>query len=104
MSNMVYFGKIQELDRMGQVSKWIGGHDILCFYLDGDIKALSNICPHFGGPVGFHKLKDGNFTCLWHNLRFSATTGECLDAKLRLREYELTIKDDEIWVKIFDEG
>src|SRR5690348_9955568 len=53
---------LSELEPYGQFSKWVDDHDILVFRQDGQIKALSNICPHFGGPVGYHQLKEGVFT------------------------------------------
>ena len=68
------------------------------------IKAYSNICPHFGGPIGHHKIKknvDGNpvFTCLWHNLEFDIYKGKCFQSeKLKLREYDLSIEGDDIFV------
>jgi nitrite reductase/ring-hydroxylating ferredoxin subunit len=61
------------------------------------------VCPHFGGPVGFHKIKNGKFTCLWHNLEFSADSGQCLSApRLRLREYQLKIEDNTIYARLVE--
>jgi nitrite reductase/ring-hydroxylating ferredoxin subunit len=92
-------GAVAELDPNGQFSRWLEGHDILVYRMDGQIKALSNICPHFGGPVGFHKMRNGIFTCLWHNYQFDAKSGKCLTNKaLCLREYTLKVEAGEIWV------
>jgi nitrite reductase/ring-hydroxylating ferredoxin subunit len=94
---------VAELDPHGQFSKWVGDHDIVVFRQNGEIKALSNICPHFGGPVGYHRMKDGVFTCLWHNYRFEAATGRCLNNKnLCLREYKLKVVDGSIWVRLVE--
>jgi nitrite reductase/ring-hydroxylating ferredoxin subunit len=94
---------VSELEPHGQFSKWVDDHDILVFRQDGQIKALSNICPHFGGPVGYHKMKDGVFTCLWHNYRFEAGTGRCLtNDHLCLRSYKLKIEDGGIWVQLVE--
>jgi len=94
---------VDELDPHGQFSKWVGDHDIVVFRQNGEIKALSNICPHFGGPVGYHRMKDGVFTCLWHNYRFEAATGRCLNNKnLCLREYKLKVVDGSIWVRLVE--
>jgi nitrite reductase/ring-hydroxylating ferredoxin subunit len=55
-------------------------------YRSGDrIRAIANVCLHFGGPL---ECKDGKFVCPWHNAAFDMTTGKCLagpaakDAKL----------------------
>ena len=93
-TGFVKVGEVSELEGAGQFSRWVGNHDILVFHRNGVIRAFSNICPHFGGPVGYHKLTDGRFTCLWHNLQYDADTGQCLSvAKFKLREYKLMIKD-----------
>ena len=94
---------MSELGEHQQFSKWVGDHDILVFKRAGNIKALSNICPHFGGPVGYHKMKDGVFTCLWHNYRYSADDGRCQTIKkLCLREYKLKVEAGVIWVQLVE--
>ena len=106
--NFVRIADVSELERHGQFSKWVDDHDILVFKWKSGIKAISNICPHFGGPVGFHKLKDGCFTCLWHNFQFSAEDGRLVyptEPKLlnfRLREYKIKIEGDGIWVQLVE--
>lgn len=92
-----------ELAKSGQVSRWVDDHDLLIFEHQGKVKVLSNICPHLGGPVGYHKLKNGRFTCLWHNFQFSADSGQCVEhPKLCLREYKTEIRGDEIWVQLVE--
>ena len=94
---------LSELEPYGQFSKWVDDHDILVFRQDGQIKALSNICPHFGGPVGYHQMKEGIFTCLWHNYRFEASTGRCLtNEHLCLRSYKIKVEDGGIWVQLVE--
>jgi 3-phenylpropionate/trans-cinnamate dioxygenase ferredoxin component len=103
---LIKIGTIDELEKHGQFSKWINDHDILVFRWKENIKALSNICPHFGGPVGYHKLKDGCFTCLWHNFQFSAEDGKLVyptEPRLlnfQLREYTVKLLDRDIWVDL----
>ena len=90
-----------ELRKTGQLTRWIADHDILLYEYEGQIKAISNICRHFGGPVGYHKQKDGVFTCLWHNWRYSCKDGSCLSHPgLPLRQYALKITDDKIYVDL----
>jgi nitrite reductase/ring-hydroxylating ferredoxin subunit len=92
---------ISELEPHGQLSKWIGDHDILLYKHEGQIKAVSNICPHFGGPVGFRKAKDGVFTCLWHNWEYSCADGSCkTHPGLPLRQYELKQEGSKIYVNL----
>ena len=99
-------GSLKELDNFNQFSKWIDDHDILVFKHQEQIRAFSNICPHFGGPIGYHEIKKDKekkdvFTCLWHNLQFDVKTGVCTKTRnLKLREYKLELENDDIYVYI----
>ncbi|MBI3300121.1 MAG: Rieske (2Fe-2S) protein [Elusimicrobia bacterium] len=96
-------GVLSDLEPHGQFSRWLDDHDVLVYRLDGKIRALSNICTHFGGPVGYHKMKDGCFTCLWHNFKFSAKDGACLSpGGLSLREYTIKVEGDAIMVQLVE--
>ena len=48
-----FIGTLAELNKNKQFSRWINDHDILVYFDKNEIKAISNICPHFGGPVGY---------------------------------------------------
>jgi nitrite reductase/ring-hydroxylating ferredoxin subunit len=103
LGRFVRIGQVSELDAAGQFSRWVGNHDILVFRRNGAIRALSNICPHFGGPVGYHQLNNGRFTCLWHNLQFDADSGQCVSfPKLKLREYKIKIVNDDIYAQLIE--
>lgn len=97
-------GTLDDLKPHKQFSKWIDGHDVLVFEHNGKVRAFSNICPHFGGPVGYHEVKRNKinkfvFTCLWHNLEFDVENGMCIQRKnLKLREYDLVIEDNSIMI------
>jgi nitrite reductase/ring-hydroxylating ferredoxin subunit len=46
----------------------------LHLYRSGDqIRAVANVCLHFGGPLD---CKDGKLVCLWHNASFDMASGE----------------------------
>lgn len=90
-----------ELKKDGQLTRWVEDHDILLYDYEGEIKAVSNICCHFGGPVGYHKAEKGVFTCLWHNWQYSAKDGSCLTHPgFPLRSYALKIVDENIYVNL----
>ena len=107
MNSFSKIGILSDLNPHGQFSKWVDGHDILVFKHNEQIKALSNICPHFGGPVGFHKLRDGSFTCLWHNFQYSAENGSCVYPDnmkgMKLRAYKIKVKNEEIFVQLVED-
>lgn len=96
-----FLATIKELKKTGQLTRWVDDHDILLYEHEGEIKAISNICRHFGGPVGFHKAKDRIFTCLWHNWKFSCKDGSCLTHPgLALRQYDIKIVDENIYINL----
>lgn len=96
-----FLASMDELSKHGQLTKWIEGHDILLYIFEGKVKAISNICRHFGGPVGYHKAKGGKFTCLWHNWEYDCSSGACLtNSNLPLREYSLHIRDQKIYIDL----
>jgi methionine sulfoxide reductase heme-binding subunit len=96
-----YLASVDELKKTGQLTRWIDDHDILLYEYEGETKAISNICRHFGGPVGYHQSKDGVFTCLWHNWKYSCKDGSCLSHPgLPLRQYQLKIVDDKVYVDL----
>ena len=96
-----FLASLEELKKTGQLTRWVDDHDILLYEFEGQIKGLSNICRHFGGPVGYHKHKDGIFTCLWHNWKFSCRDGACLSHPgLPLRQYAVRVVHDKIYVDL----
>jgi nitrite reductase/ring-hydroxylating ferredoxin subunit len=104
MPEFVKIGYVSEMGSAGQFSRWVDKHDVLVFNWQGTIRAFSNVCPHFGGPVGFHKMADGKFTCLWHNLQYSVETGQCLSVpRLRLREYKVKVEDNVIYAQLVED-
>ncbi len=86
----------------GQMTRWASdSHDILLYEFEGALVAYSNICRHFGGPVGFHKAKEGVFTCLWHNWQYSCQDGACLTVPgLALRRYPVKVIENNIYVNL----
>ena len=101
----VKIGNLKDLEKNNQFSRWVEDHDILIYQFNNKIRAISNICPHFGGPIGYHEIKKKNgvnvFTCLWHNLQYNVDTGKCLTQKnFCLRKYEVSLEQSDIYVYI----
>ena len=93
---------VEELKKnSGQMTKWVDDHDILLHEHEGQVKAISNVCRHFGGPVGYHKSRNGVFTCLWHNWEYSCKDGSCLThSGLSLRNYDVKVIDEKIYINL----
>ena len=52
------------------------GGERVAVYRDGDrVHALTNVCPHQGGPLGEGAIVDGCVTCPWHGYQFDPRDG-----------------------------
>lgn len=49
----------------------------IAVFRDGDrLHAVSNVCPHQGGPLGEGRIVNGCVTCPWHGHQFALGTGQ----------------------------
>lgn len=55
----------------------IGGTAIAIANVDGVFHALSNACPHAGGPLGEGQLENALLRCPYHGWAFDVTDGSC---------------------------
>lgn len=96
-----------------------GRAEIGVFNVDGTFYALPNVCTHQFGPLcagavngtmvasaetgwRYEWAREGEIiTCPWHGLEFDIITGRCLaSAKVRLRQYQVTVDDGQVVVTI----
>jgi nitrite reductase/ring-hydroxylating ferredoxin subunit len=52
------------------------GRDIHVYRTGDRIRAVTNVCLHFGGPLD---CSDGKFICQWHKASFDMATGERIE-------------------------
>ena len=53
----------------------VDGEEVALFNVEGQFFALSNTCPHRGGPLGEGFLEGDVVTCPWHGWRFNVKDG-----------------------------
>jgi NAD(P)H-dependent nitrite reductase small subunit len=76
--------------------------DVAIFKVDGEIYALSNICPHQKAAIihnGF--LEDGKVVCPAHGWEFNLKDGCQHGGRRGLDSYEIKIENDDVFVKVF---
>jgi thiamine pyrophosphate-dependent acetolactate synthase large subunit-like protein/nitrite reductase/ring-hydroxylating ferredoxin subunit len=56
-------------------SKTLGLHTLCMSHFEGEYSALSNKCPHQGGPLGEGSIENGMLRCPWHGWDYHPTTG-----------------------------
>ncbi|MCG6922988.1 MAG: Rieske (2Fe-2S) protein [Acidobacteriota bacterium] len=79
----------------------VGGQAVALFNVGGTFHALSNRCPHRGGPLGQGFLDGAEVSCPWHNWTFDVTTGENVaDTNLCVPRHAVKVEDAHVYVKI----
>jgi nitrite reductase (NADH) small subunit len=67
----------------------------------GEIRALSGVCPHQGGPLGQGTLIHGLLVCPWHMWEFDSGSGACLvDATMGIPTYPAKVEDGRVLVDL----
>lgn len=67
----------------------------------GEIRAMSGVCPHEGGPLGQGNLVQGIVVCPFHMWEFDSKTGACLiDDLMSVPVYRVKVEQSDILVEI----
>ena len=67
----------------------------------GELRALSGVCPHEGGPLGQGNLVQGILVCPWHMWEFDSASGACLvDDTMGVPVYSVKVEDGGILVDL----
>ncbi|HVX09997.1 MAG TPA: Rieske 2Fe-2S domain-containing protein [Pirellulales bacterium] len=83
----------------------VGGQDLALFRVDGQVRAVSALCPHEGAPLAQGTIENGIITCPWHGWTFDACTGCALEpAGQQLNRYEALVEDGKVFVKLGGTG
>lgn len=65
-----------DLPACDEVKEIFANGKILCVAnVNGEICAMDNICPHWGGPLGKGRIENGKLVCPWHGWSFDPKTG-----------------------------
>jgi nitrite reductase/ring-hydroxylating ferredoxin subunit len=68
--------KIADVPQSGSKVVPFFGREVHVYRDDDRIRAIANVCLHFGGPL---ECRDGRFVCPWHNASFDMTSGDRID-------------------------
>jgi nitrite reductase (NADH) small subunit len=67
----------------------------------GEVRAMSGVCPHHGGPLGEGALNGELVACPWHMWEFHSGTGVCtMNDSLRIPTFSVRIEGDAIMVDL----
>lgn len=79
----------------------VSGTPIAVFNCEGEFKAISNTCPHQGGPLGEGELNGCVVTCPWHQWKFDVKTGvSVVDSSVSVPKYEVKVEGEDVLVRV----
>lgn len=107
MSNKLNWHKVldnrNELPE-GRVMTVTAGHTAICLTnVEGKLTALTNKCPHQGGPLGEGSIENGLLRCPWHGWDFNPCGGDSDGFEDGLQTFDLKIENDVVFVGVEEE-
>src|SRR5690349_5736308 len=80
-----------------------GVHTFALTHYDGRYAALSNRCPHQGGPLGEGTIEKGMLRCPWHGYDYCPLTGSSAFGD-GVESFPIEVREDGIWVGVETEA
>ena len=78
--------------------------EVAVFYINGEYRAIDNICPHRGGPLADGIVAGESVFCPLHNWKFDLKSGCALSGGTgQVKTYPVKLIDNKICIA-FDEG
>ena len=100
----VKIGTVADLPAPGKVKEVFASGRFLCLAnIDGQIHAMDNLCPHWGGPLGQGTIENGRIKCPWHGWPFDPKTGSTpRKANARLCIHRIFVEGNDVLVEFED--
>ena len=79
----------------------IDGKEIAVFNVDGAFYAITNDCPHRGGPLAEGKLDGAVVSCPWHGWQFDVRAA-CfvVNPASKIESYEVRVENGDILIRL----
>ena len=101
MPNFVRVASISDLNPGENKIVFIEDEEIALFNIDGEFFAISNSCPHRGGPLGDGTLEGDIITCPLHGWRFNVKSGmNEIMPNVKVQCYQVKIEGNDILVSL----
>ena|SRR5688572_3785652 len=77
----------------------VNGRLVAVFFVDGEYRAIDDLCPHMGASLGAGEVYQGVVVCPWHAWRFDTCQGTwCDNPKLKIDVFETRVVGDDVEV------
>ena len=81
----------------------VDGKLIALFNVDGEFRAINDLCPHMGASLSEGYVEKGAVMCPWHAWRFCLKDGSWLDApksKVRTETFDVRVEGDTVLIDV----
>lgn len=76
-----------------------GGVEIGLYFIEGQIRAFRNFCPHAGAPLSDGPIREGVVVCPWHGWAFDLKTGaHAANPRCTLDAYQAEVAEGTVFV------
>ncbi|MEA2671057.1 MAG: nitrite reductase small subunit [Chloroflexota bacterium] len=94
----VRLGALDDLPPREGRAVTVEGERIAVFRCDGGVRAVSNACPHAGGPLADGVVAGDTVTCPLHMRVVDLRTGEVSDCAERVRVHDVVVDDGVVYL------
>lgn len=80
----------------------LDGVEVALVELDGEVRAIGDVCPHAYALLSQGYLEGGAIECPLHAARFDIMTGRCLEGPVGdpVAVFDVKVEDGDVWVRI----
>jgi nitrite reductase (NADH) small subunit len=99
MSNYIDVASIDELIEGAGRAFPVAGKMIAIFFIDHELFAIDDFCPHMGASLGDGQVRNGCVACPWHAWEFQLKDGCFVEnPKLRAATYHVKMEGNRVLV------
>ncbi|MBI1822168.1 MAG: nitrite reductase (NAD(P)H) small subunit [Nitrospirae bacterium] len=99
MERLIKVGNCQDIPQGEGRRYFLNGEAVGVFNLGNKIFAISNLCPHLGGPLSDGLILGEEVVCPLHYRKVNLKTGCVKNEYEKVRTYEVVLKNGEIYLK-----
>ncbi len=79
----------------------VDGYPYAICRVGAEVRALSGVCPHRGGPLGQGQIHEGRLVCPYHLWEFDCGTGQYdYDPAQRVDTFEVRVEEGQVWLRV----
>ena len=92
---------MSELPAPNEAKEFACGGQTLCVAnVNGEIRAMDNVCLHNGGPLGQGVIEGGKVVCPWHGWAWDPKTGAAHVPGVKVVVYPVKVENGEVFVEV----